>query len=107
MAETALQFLLEDEIVLLDQTLGIIGALGPDERGTVVLERQRREGTGRQEMLLRRPAMRTLVLDGGDDARLAVIELDDLDARRLAQPRTNAVAGDPAAAPRSSRRPPE
>ncbi len=29
-----------------------------------------------------------------DDARLAVIKLHDLDARRLAQPRTNTVAGD-------------
>ena len=93
-AEAALQLFLEDEVVAGDQPFRILRPLRPDQRGAVVLQGQRRKGPGRQEMLLRRAVMRALVLDGGDDAGLAIVEIHRLDAGGIAQLRAHAVAGD-------------
>ena len=76
-----------------------LGALRPDDRGTVAerpagRERQHGEGTGRQEMLDGAALVVTLVGDGRHDARLRVGPADPADAGLLSQSRARAVGGD-------------
>jgi len=93
-AETLFELGLEDEIVLLDETFGVGGALGPDDGGAVAFQRQGRERSGRQEMLLGAAVMRALMRHCADDSGLAVLPVHRLDAGHVAQARTHAVGGD-------------
>jgi hypothetical protein len=74
------------------------GALRPHQRGAVALlvvgHRQQGEGPRGQEMLVRHPAMRRLVPDGGDQRGLRIGPARDADAGGLAQRRVLAVGGD-------------
>ena len=60
----------------------------------VALERQDRERTGGQKMLLRAPAVIALVRDCGDDARLRIAPAMAGDVRAFTDLRARAIGGD-------------
>ena len=93
-AEALLELGLEQERIAGDQFFGVGRALGPDDRRAVAGQRQDGERPGRQEMLLGAAIVRPLMRDRADDAGLAVLPADGLDAGHVAQPRLDAVGGD-------------
>src|SRR5204862_5691879 len=60
----------------------------------IALERQDRERTGRQKMLLRAPAVIALMRDCGDDAGLRIAPAMGRDARAFTDLRARAIGGD-------------
>ena len=98
-AEAAFELGVEFVVGQRDDALGLALVLGPDDRRAmadvgVVLQRQDRERSGRQEMLLGAAVVIALVRDGGDDGGLVVAPAVARDAGLLADRRARAVGGD-------------
>ena len=98
MAEPLFEFILEHEIIFRHEPVGIRAAFGPHDGGTmtvlIALERQDREGSARQEMLVRAPAMGPLMAHRADNAFLVIVEMHGLDARQIPDRRAHAIAAD-------------
>ncbi len=77
-----------------DDARGLAAALGPHQRGSFAGERQDREGTRGQEVLLGAAVVIALMADGDDDAGLIVLPAMGDDAGALAQFRPRAIGGD-------------
>ncbi len=81
-----------------DDALGLALVLGPDDRramtdGGIILQRQDRERSGGQEMLLGAAMVIALMLDRGDDRGLVVGPAVICDAGLLADRRARAIGG--------------
>src|SRR6185369_2359592 len=72
-AEPALELAVELLVAQRDDARGFAAALGPHQRGSFAGERQNREGTRRQEVLLGAAVVIALMADGDDDAGLIVL----------------------------------
>ena len=93
-AETLFQFSVEFIVRQRDDALGLMLFFRPHDGRALALQRQNRERSRRQEMLLGTAVMFALMGNGGDDARLVVVPAGAADAGRLANERTCAVGGD-------------
>ena len=76
-----------------DDARGLAAFLRPDDGRAIAGERQNGERPGRQKMLLGAAAMRALMRDRRDNARLPIIPAEARDARALANGRARAVGG--------------
>ena len=95
-AELPLELAMEFRFGQADDAGGFLRLLGPDDRGTVAqdriaFQRQDRKGSGREEMLLRTPAVIALVRDGGDDRRLTVAPAMTCNSGSFTDPRLRAI----------------
>src|SRR5262245_41059831 len=93
-AEALLELAVELLVAERDDARSLGPALGPDQRRALSGERQDREGTRGQKVLLGAALVIALVPDGDDDAGLVILPAMGGDAGALAQLRPRAVGGD-------------
>ena len=92
--EAPLELVVEQIIGQRRDPFGGLFVFGPHDRGAAARERQNRERSGRQEMLLGAAAVVALMRDGGGDGGLAVRPAEGRNAGKRAQVRARAVGRD-------------
>src|SRR5688500_11662822 len=92
-SETLFDFGMEIRVLQRHDTVGFFFLLSPDNGRALALERQDRERTGRQEMLLGAAIVIALMRDRRDNAGLSVLPAEALDAGLLANRRSRTVGG--------------
>src|SRR5262245_36028398 len=98
-AETPFELGVEFRVWQRDDARRLVRLLGPYDRramayGRIVFQRQDRERSGREKMLLRAPVMVALMSDRSHNRRLVVAEAVAGNSRALADTRTRAVGSD-------------
>jgi hypothetical protein len=93
-AKTAFQLGVKLIVRQRDDTRGLGISFGPHQRGAIAFQRQDRERTSGEEMLLGAPVVRALVRNRGDDRGLTVVPAMYCDVGLLAHARVRAVSRD-------------